>query len=44
LTMSDYLNINEAAQLTCLSIPTIRSKIGKGLLPRELAEFRARPD
>ena len=31
--MSDYLNINEAARLTGLSIPTIRSKLAKGLLP-----------
>jgi len=31
--MKDYLNINEAARATGLSIPTIRSKIDKGLLP-----------
>jgi DNA-binding transcriptional ArsR family regulator len=31
--MKDYLNINEASRLTGLSIPTIRSKLSKGLLP-----------
>lgn len=31
--MKDYLNINEAAKLTGLSIPTIRAKLDKGLLP-----------
>lgn len=31
--MSDHLNINQAARLTGLSIPTIRSKLAKGLLP-----------
>lgn len=31
--MKDYLNINEAAKATNLSIPTIRAKLEKGLLP-----------
>lgn len=31
--MKDYLNINEAAKVTGLSIPTIRAKLNKGLLP-----------
>ena len=31
--MKDYLNINEAAKATNLSIPTIRNKLEKGLLP-----------
>lgn len=31
--MKDYLNINEAAKLTGLSIPTIRLKLERGLLP-----------
>jgi hypothetical protein len=30
--MKDYLNINEAAKATNLSIPTIRAKLEKGLL------------
>lgn len=31
--MSDPMSINEAARLTGLSIPTIRAKLDKGLLP-----------
>lgn len=31
--MKDYLNINEAAKVTGLSIPTIRAKLSRGLLP-----------
>jgi len=31
--VKDYLNINEAAKVTGLSIPTIRAKLAKGLLP-----------
>ena len=31
--MSDYVNLNEAARETGLSIPTMRLKIKKGLLP-----------
>ena len=31
--MKDYLNINEAARVTGLSIPTIRRKLELGLLP-----------
>lgn len=31
--MKDYLNINEAARETGLSIPTIRTKLERGLLP-----------
>lgn len=31
--MKDYLNINEAARETGLSIPTIRAKLERGLLP-----------
>lgn len=31
--MNDYLNINEAAKLTGLSIPTIRTKLERKLLP-----------
>jgi vacuolar-type H+-ATPase subunit I/STV1 len=31
--VKDYLNINEAAKLTGLSIPTIRLKLERGLLP-----------
>ena len=31
--MKDFLNINEAAKLTGLSIPTIRTKLTRGLLP-----------
>ena len=31
--MKDYLNINEAAKATNLSIPTIRAKLEKDLLP-----------
>lgn len=31
--MNDYLNINEAAKLTGLSIPTIRAKLERKLLP-----------
>jgi len=29
----DYLNINQAAKLTGLSIPTIRTKLERGMLP-----------
>jgi hypothetical protein len=31
--VKDYLNINEAAKATGLSIPTIRAKLAKDLLP-----------
>lgn len=31
--MKDYLNINEAAKVTGLSIPTIRAKLSRGILP-----------
>jgi hypothetical protein len=31
--VKDYLNINEAAKVTGLSIPTIRAKLSRGLLP-----------
>jgi excisionase family DNA binding protein len=31
--VKDYLNINEAARVTGLSIPTIRAKIERGRLP-----------
>lgn len=31
--MKDYLNINEAARETGLSIPTIRAKLSRGMLP-----------
>lgn len=31
--MKDYLNINEAAKETGLSIPTIRLKLSRGMLP-----------
>jgi len=31
--VKDYLNINEAARETGLSIPTIRAKLERGLLP-----------
>jgi enoyl-CoA hydratase/carnithine racemase len=31
--VKDYLNINEAAKETGLSIPTIRAKLSRGMLP-----------